>query len=336
MTGRIYIIAEAGVNHNGDPARARDMIWAAARAGADAVKFQTFRTENLVIPSAAKADYQSQVTGGGESQFDMLKKLELDGDEFAGLQAVCREAGLDFLSTPFDLDSVDLLDRLGLETFKIPSGEITNLPYLRRIGGLRKKVLLSTGMADLEEVEAALNILTEAGTRREDVIVLHCTTEYPAPFEEANLLTVRTMAERLGVKTGYSDHTVGIEASIAAAALGAAVIEKHFTLDKTLPGPDHQSSLEPDELAALVRAVRNVELALGDGIKKPGPSEIRNRAAVRKGLVAARDIAQGQELTADDLAAKRIGAAGLSPMLWDRILGRRACRDFNQDEPLEL
>lgn len=332
---RIFIIAEAGVNHNGDVPLAQRMVDAAAGCGADAVKFQTFGAERIISACAPKAAYQKQTTGEGESQLEMVKRLELDAKAHRELVSHCRERRIMFLSTPFDVESVDLLAGLGLPIFKIPSGEITNLPLLRKVGGLRKRVILSTGMADMAEVRRAVEVLEASGTPRSDVIVLHCNTEYPTPYEDVNLSAMRTIREELDVAVGYSDHTPGIEVAIAAAALGAVVIEKHFTLDKNMSGPDHRSSLEPDELAAMVRAIRNVEKAMGHGIKQPSPSELPNRAAARKSIVAARPIRRGQVLTHDDVAIKRPGT-GISPMRWDEICGKTAARDFARDELIEV
>ena len=329
----VFIIAEAGVNHNGDPKLALKLIDAAAKAGADAVKFQTFKAENLVAPDAPKADYQQETTDPKESQYEMIKKLELDLQTHLMLIKRCREKDIIFLSTPFDHTSIDLLNDLGTEIFKIPSGEITNLPYLRHIGALRKRVILSTGMATLGEIEAAMNILIKAGTSKENITVLHANTAYPTPVEDVNLRAMRTIAEAFKVNVGYSDHTLGIEIPIAAAALGATVIEKHFTLDRTLPGPDHKASLEPDELAAMVQAIRRIEKALGDGIKRPSPSELPNLPVARKSIVAARDIRKGEILDETNLATRR-PANGLSPMRWDEIIGTPARKDYKKDESI--
>jgi N,N'-diacetyllegionaminate synthase len=335
--GGVFLIAEAGVNHNGSLETALGLVDAAAAAGADAVKFQTFRAEAVASRFAPKAEYQKHTTDPAESQVAMLKRLELDRPAHEALLARCRERGIRFLSTPFDLESIDLLVGLGLDVFKIPSGEITNLPYLRRIGSLGAEVILSTGMAELAEVGEALAALAAAGTRRERVALLHCTTEYPAPFAEVNLRAMLTLGQAFpGVRVGYSDHTAGIEAAIAAAALGACVIEKHFTLDRGMEGPDHKASLEPGELAALVAAVRNVQAALGDGIKRPAACERKNRAIARKCLVAARPIRKGAAFAEADLAVKRAGVEGVSPMRWDEVLGRPAPRDFAEDEPIAL
>ena len=327
----VFIIAEAGVNHNGSISIAKDLIDAAVLSGADAVKFQTFKTEHLVSKNARKAAYQKQTTDADESQFEMIKKLELDVETHKELIHYCEEKGIMFLSTPFDHDSIDLLDRLGLEIFKIPSGEITNLPYLRHIGALKKKVILSTGMADLGEIEDALDVLVNAGTSKEKITILHANTEYPTPMEDVNLRAMQTIADAFKVNVGYSDHTLGIEIDIAAVAMGAKVIEKHFTLDKTMDGPDHKASLEPEELKAMVTAVRNIELALGNGVKKPSKSESKNMAVARKSLVAKKEIQPGELLTEENLAVKRPGD-GISPMRWDEVLGRRAERAYKTDE----
>ena len=329
---RTFIIAEAGVNHNGSLELAKKMVDVAAEAGADAVKFQTFKAEKVISRYAQKAEYQKRSTDASESQLDMVRKLELDEAAHKELFAYCRSKDIIFLSTPFDLDSIDLLNQLGLEIFKIPSGEITNLPYLRKIGALKKEVILSTGMADLGEIEDALDVLIKAGTVRENITVLHCNTEYPTPFEDVNLRAMLTIRAAFpGVQVGYSDHTLGIEVPIAAVAMGATVIEKHFTLDRNMEGPDHKASLEPDELKAMVQAIRNIEKALGNGIKKPSPSELKNKPVARKSIVAARDIKEGEEFTEENLTAKRPGT-GISPMRWDEILGKHAQKKYVEDE----
>ncbi len=328
-----FIIAEAGVNHNGSLDLAKKLIDVAAEAGADAVKFQTFKAEKLVSKKAQKAEYQKQTTDAAESQYDMIKKLELDEPAHRELIRYCGEKKIRFLSTPFDHESIELLNTLGMEIFKIPSGEITNLPYLRHIGGLGKEVILSTGMADLGEIEDALDLLVSSGTPKEKITILHATTEYPCPMDEVNLRAMGTIASAFGVRTGYSDHTRGIEVPIAAVAMGASVIEKHFTLDRTMEGPDHKASLEPDELCAMVAAIRNIEKALGEGIKKPSPSEAKNMAVARKSIVAARPIRAGEVFTSENIAIKRPGT-GISPMRYDEIVGERAARDYEEDEPL--
>lgn len=328
---KTFIIAEAGVNHNGSLELAKRLIDAAAGAGADAVKFQTFKAENLVSKNAQKAEYQKQTTDKTESQFEMIKKLELDVATHNQLIGYCQQKNIMFLSTPFDHDSIELLHELGLEIFKIPSGEITNLPYLRHIGSLKKEVILSTGMANLGEIEAAINVLVQAGTERSKITVLHANTEYPTPMQDVNLKAMQTIGQAFGLPYGYSDHTLGIEVPIAAVALGASVIEKHFTLDKTMEGPDHKASLEPTELKAMVSAIRNIELALGSSIKQPSPSEAKNKPIARKSLVAKTDIKKGEIFTEQNLAIKRPGT-GISPMRWDEILGTLAQRNYKEDE----
>jgi len=332
---KTFIIAEAGVNHNGSIDMAKKLIDVAAEIGADAVKFQTFKAERLVSRSALKAEYQKKTTDADESQFDMIKRLELNTEAHRELIRYCREENIIFLSTPFDLDSIDLLNGLGLEIFKIPSGEITNLPYLRKIGSLRKNIIMSSGMADLGEIEDALDILIESGTPREDITVLHCNTEYPTPFEDVNLLAMIIIKEAFKVNVGYSDHTLGIEVPIAAVALGASIIEKHFTLDKNMKGPDHKASLDPLELKAMVNAIRNIEKALGNGVKKPSRSEMKNIQVVRKSIAAVKDIKKGEVFCEENITVKR-PACGISPMEWDNILGKRAKRDFTEDELIEI
>ena len=330
-----FIIAEAGVNHNGSVEMALRLIDAACAAGADAVKFQTFKADKIIAVTASKADYQKDATGSDESQLEMVKKLELDETAHTRLHQYCRRKGIQFLSTPFDLESIDLLHRLGCEIFKIPSGEITNLPYLRKIAALRKRLILSTGMANLGEIEEALDVLTESGTPLGDITVLHCNTEYPTPFEDVNLRAMQTLRSAFpGISVGYSDHTPGIEVPIAAVAMGATVIEKHFTLDQNLPGPDHRASLEPHELAAMISAIRNIEKALGTGIKKPSPSELRNIFVARKSIVAAAPIKKGETFTEMNITVKRPGT-GINPMRWDEIIGRKAAKPYREDEPIE-
>ena len=328
---KVFIIAEAGVNHNGSVELAKKLIDVASEAGADAVKFQTFKAENLVSKNAQKANYQKQTTNSDESQFDMIKKLELDVKTHKILMDYCKEKCIMFLSTPFDHDSIELLNDLGLEVFKIPSGEITNLPYLRHIGKLNKKVILSTGMADIGEIEDAMDILVNAGTKKENIIVLHANTEYPTPYEDVNLKAMVTIGNTFDVAFGYSDHTLGIEVDIAAVAMGACCIEKHFTLDCTMEGPDHKASLEPDELKAMIKAIRNIELALGNGIKKPSVSESKNINIARKSIVAKVDIKKGEILSVDNLAVKRPGN-GINPMRWDEVIGTVASKDYKEDE----
>lgn len=331
---KVYIIAEAGVNHNGSIDLAKQLIDEAVRAGVDAVKFQTFKTEFLVTRKAEKANYQRQTTGCG-SQYEMIKRLELSETDHYALIDHCRAAGIQFCSTAFDLESIDLLKRLNVPFWKIPSGEITNLPYLRKIGSFGGRVILSTGMTDLGEIEDALEILTSAGTPRESITLLHCNTEYPTPMHDVNLLAMLTMKRAFEIEVGYSDHTRGIEVPIAAVALGAAVIEKHFTLDRSMEGPDHKASLEPAELTAMVQAIRNVEEALGDGRKTPSASEMKNRTVARKSIVARQKILKGELFTADNLTVKRPGT-GLSPMFYETLLGRISPRDYEEDEIVEL
>lgn len=331
---KTLIIAEAGVNHNGEVQMAKRLIDEAAAAGADLVKFQTFNASRQVTLSAKKAYYQTQTTDGGESQHAMLQRLELTEVMHHELIDHCASRNIRFFSTGFDIESVDMLVRLGQEQFKIPSGEITNLPYLRHIGQLGKKIILSTGMANLGDIDAAIEVLEQAGTPRSKLTVLHCTTEYPTPMAEVNLRAMQSLHSAFGVDVGYSDHTQGIEVAIAAVAMGASVIEKHFTLDRTLPGPDHQASLEPAELSAMVAAIRNIEAALGDGIKRLTPSEARNKLVARKSLVASRSIKAGEVFTLENLTTKRPGN-GISPMRWDEFLGRKAPRDYAADELIE-
>jgi N,N'-diacetyllegionaminate synthase len=331
---KTLIIAEAGVNHNGELEMARRLVEVAAQSGADFVKFQTFKADRLVTRQAVKADYQRQLTAEEESQYDMIHRLELTPEMHVELIEHCRHQGIRFLSTGFDIESLDLLAGLGIPLFKIPSGEITNLPYLQYIGRMGKPVVLSTGMADMAEIGAALKVLEQAGTPRQQITVLHCNTEYPTPMRDVNLRAMLSIRDAYGVEVGYSDHTAGIEVPIAAVALGATVIEKHFTLDRNLPGPDHQASLEPDELKAMVAAIRNIEFALGDGVKRPSVSERKNITIVRKSLVAACPIRAGEQFTKANLAVKRPGS-GVSPMRLNEMLGRVARRDFQADELIE-
>ena len=337
LQNHTIIIAEAGVNHNGDFELAKKLVEAAAIAGADFVKFQTFKADRIVSKSAKKAAYQERnINDGDDSQFAMLKKLEMPEEWHIKLIRYANECGIQFLSTGFDHESIDFLDKLGSPLFKIPSGEITNKPYLRHIAGKGKPVILSTGMANMEEIKAALELLTKNGVAKENITILHCNTEYPTPMEDVNLKAMNSIGDLLGVKIGYSDHTQGIEVPIAAVALGATVIEKHFTLDRNLPGPDHIASLEPDELKAMIQAIRNIEKAVsGSGIKAPSPSEQKNIAVARKSIVAARPIRKGELFTAKNLTVKRPGN-GISPMLWDEILGKKAKKDFEPDELIEL
>lgn len=327
----VFIIAEAGVNHNGDIKLAKQLIDVAVKAGVDAVKFQTFKTEKVVSKNAQKADYQKQTTNSAESQYEMIKKLELDVQAHYELMEYCQQKNIMFLSTPFDHDSIALLNNLGLKKFKIPSGEITNLPYLRTVGALKKKVILSTGMADLGEIEDAIDILLAAGTIKEHITILHANTMYPTPMQDVNLRAMQTIGQAFGCPFGYSDHTLGIEVPIAAVAMGASCIEKHFTLDKNMEGPDHKASLEPQELTAMVKAIRNIEQALGSAIKKPSPSEQPNMEIARKSLVATCEIKIGEKLNANNIAVKRPGN-GISPMRWDEIIGTVALKDYQEDE----
>ncbi|MEI7612338.1 MAG: N-acetylneuraminate synthase [Betaproteobacteria bacterium] len=335
MIKRTLVIAEAGVNHNGDLALAKRLIDVAAAAGADLVKFQTFNADRLVTVTAKKADYQLQATDNVESQQNMLRRLELTPEMHKELIAHCALRHIGFFSTGFDIESNNFLATLGQDHFKIPSGEITNLPYLRHVGQFAKAIIMSSGMATLGEIEMAIEVLEQAGTSRANITVLHCTTEYPTPMAEVNLRAMQSLASALGVAVGYSDHTNGIDVAIAAVALGASVIEKHFTLDRGLPGPDHKASLEPDELKAMVAAIRNIEIALGDGVKRLTPSEARNKPIVRKSIVAAVKIRKGELFTTQNLTTKRPGT-GISPMRWDEIIGRAAQRDFMADELIEL
>ncbi len=329
------IIAEAGVNHNGSMETARQLIDAAAEAGVDIVKFQTFNARKLVSRNAEKADYQKQTTDAGESQLQMLQKLELSHEDHLELIAYCQRRSIAFLSTPFDLDSIDLLKELGVRTGKIPSGEVTNLPYLVKMAATFEELILSTGMSDLQEVEEAIGVITATGFPKEKLTVLHCTTEYPTPFADVNLRAMQRMGADLGLKTGYSDHTLGIEVPIAAVAMGACLIEKHFTLSREMEGPDHKASLEPQELTAMVRAIRNIEAALGDGTKVPSPAELKNKGIARKSIVAAQAIRKGELFTEANLTVKRPGT-GISPMKWREVLGQTAPRDFEADDLIEL
>ncbi|QHS61990.1 N-acetylneuraminate synthase [Chitinophaga agri] len=332
---RIFIIAEAGVNHNGDMSLAKQLIDIAADAKADAVKFQTFVAEKLVSKFAEKAAYQKASTDAAETQLSMIKKLELSFAQFGELRDYAEAKGIMFLSTPFDFPSIDFLKSLGMNYGKIPSGELTNLPYLIQMAKNFEHLILSTGMSEMSEIEDALKVLQEYGAKRENIVVLHCNTEYPTPFEDANLKAMLSIEKEFGIKVGYSDHTSGIEAAVAAAALGASVIEKHYTIDRTMEGPDHSASLEPQELKALVSAVRNIEKAMGTGFKTPSPSELKNKAIARKSVVAARDIKAGEVFTEDNLTIKRPGS-GISPMKWFDVLGKKAIKDFQTDELITL
>jgi N,N'-diacetyllegionaminate synthase len=332
---RTIIIAEAGVNHNGDIEIAKKLIDVASEAGADYVKFQTFKAEKIATKNASKAEYQKKNTGNDDNQLKMLKQLELSEDDHKQLIRYCVEKSIRFLSTPFDLDSIDLLKNLGIRVGKIPSGELTNLPYLLKMAGTFDELILSTGMADVSEIAASINAIVDSGFPKNRLTILHCTTEYPTPFSEVNLLAMQSMAKQFDVAAGYSDHTRGIEVPIAAVALGAVVIEKHFTLDRNMEGPDHKASLEPEELKAMVSAIRNIEKALGDGMKKPTESEIKNKIIARKSIVASKFIRKGENFTEENLTVKRPGN-GLSPMQWFEIIGRVSSRDFDEDELIAL
>lgn len=328
------IIAEAGVNHNGSLDTAKKMVDAAKESGADYIKFQTFHAHSLVTADCEAADYQKE-NAGAESQKDMLKSLELSFDEFKQLKAYCDEKGIGFLSTPFDADSIDFIASLKPDYMKVPSGELTDLPFLRKMASTGIPVIISTGMATPEEIAKALKPFLKAGYGSDDIILLHCTTQYPTPMEDVNLLAMKTVAESFGHKAGYSDHTLGIEVPIGAATLGAAVVEKHFTLDRNMPGPDHKASLEPAELKKMVESIRNIEKALGNGVKEVKESERPNLIAARRSIVAKRDIKQGEVLTEDDICTKR-PATGLNPMMWDKVIGTKAIRDFAKDEMIEI
>jgi N,N'-diacetyllegionaminate synthase len=333
---KTLIIAEAGVNHNGDLDLALSLVRAAADAGADLVKFQTFVASKIAAAHAVKADYQKAATDAAESQAEMIAKLELSRDDHEALIAACADSGIGFFSTGFDAASINMLVELGIDRIKVPSGEITNLPLLRHMASKRLPVILSTGMANMAEIGAALAVFEAEGVARSDITVLHCNTEYPTPMEDVNLAAMQTIREGFGVAIGYSDHTAGIEVPIAAVALGATIIEKHLTLDRTLPGPDHAASLEPQEFCDMVAAIRNIEAALaGDGIKRASPSEAKNIAIARRSIVAVRDIAAGELLSVDNLTTKRPGT-GISPMRWDDIVGRLAPRAFVSDELIEF
>lgn len=335
MMDKVFIIAEAGVNHNGSLELAMRLADAAAAAGADVVKFQTFKAANIVTKDASKADYQKETTGEGSSQYEMLRKLELSPSDHETLIEHCRRIGIRFWSTAFDLESVDFLHSLGLGLWKIPSGEITNYPYLRKIAGLNEQVIMSTGMSTEEDIRNALDALACNGQDLDKVILMHCNTQYPTPMEDVNLRAMDTMREKFGLPVGYSDHTQGIEVPVAAVARGAVAIEKHFTLDRNMEGPDHKASLDPEELKDMVTAVRNIEKALGSGEKRVSDSEAGNIAVARKSIVAARPIAKGETFAEDNLTVKRPGT-GISPMRWEEIIGERAIRDFKEDELIEI
>lgn len=330
---KVYVIAEAGVNHNGSFELAKQMVLEAKKAGADAVKFQTFTAENLVTKYAKKARYQKETTDASQTQYQMLKKLELSHGDYCGLKALCESVKIDFLSTPFDLTSIELLENLGVMRYKIPSGEITNYPYLVCIAKTHKPVILSTGMSTLEEVKEAVEVLKNYGAP--EIVLLHCNTEYPTPAEDVNLKAMCTLSDQFHLQIGYSDHTLGIEIPIAAAVMGARIIEKHFTLDRTMEGPDHKASLEPGEFASMVKAIRNVEKAMGSGVKEPSVSETSNIVIVRKSIVALKKIHKGEVFSEENITAKRPGN-GISPMKWLNVIGKTASRDFEEDELIEL
>jgi len=328
---KVKIIAEAGVNHNGDLQTAIELVRVASDCGADFVKFQTFTASEIASKFAGKAEYQKKNSGADESQLEMLRKLELSREDHFKLLEACKKYSIQFLSTAFDFKSIELLHEIGLTLWKIPSGEITNFPYIKKIGAFGANVILSSGMSNLGEIESAVSVLLDAGTKRENITVLHCSTEYPAAMDEVNLNAMNTIRNSFKVKVGYSDHTNGIEVSIAAVALGASVIEKHFTLDKNMPGPDHKASLSPAELKDMISAIRNVELAMGDGIKNAGVSESRNLHIARKSLVAKKPISKGDLFTEENLTVKRPGN-GISPMKWNEIIGKYAQKDYLEDE----
>jgi N-acetylneuraminate synthase len=330
---KIFIIAEAGVNHNGSFELAKRLVDKAVWAGADCIKFQTFNSKSLVSKNAKKAEYQKKTTDSNENQLEMLKKLELSKEKFIELRDFCNQKGIIFLSTPFDLKSISFLSSIGVDTWKVPSGEITNYPFLKMIGQRKEKVIMSTGMSTIEEVRYAVGVLKKFGTT--DITLLHCTTEYPAPYDSVNLKAMQSLQKEFGFKVGYSDHTSGIEIPVAAVAMGATVIEKHFTLDKNMEGPDHKASLEPEELRQMVLSIRNVEVALGNGIKQPSEVEKKNIAITRKSIVAACDIKQGDVFTEQNLTTKRPGN-GISPMRWEEIMGTKAVRNFMADELIEI
>lgn len=331
------IIAEAGVNHNGSIDIAKQLVDKAADAGADIIKFQTFKSEKLVSKSAHQADYQKKNIGklSDDSQLNMLKKLELSEQDHIELMHYCQKKGIKFFSTAFDMDSIDFLHSLNLGLWKIPSGEITNYPYLKKIAQYHEPVILSTGMCEIEDISAAMDVLLKYGVKREQITILHCNTEYPTPFEDVNIRAMQEMRDKFHVSIGYSDHTKGIEVPIAAVALGASVIEKHFTINRNMEGPDHKASLEPDELKAMVSAIRHIELAMGNGHKKVSESERKNISIARKSIVAACCIKKGEILTEDNLTVKRPGS-GISPMRWEEVIGTKAVKDYKEEEQILL
>lgn len=329
----VIIIAEAGVNHNGSFELAKKMVDAAKEAGVDYVKFQTFNPKKLVSKYAEKAEYQKETTGSDETQLQMLQKLTLTEDNFLSLHDYCREVGIGFISTPFDLDSITFLETFNMDFWKVPSGEVTNLPYLEAIARTKRKVVMSTGMCDMNEIQDAIEVLEKNGTT--EIILLHCNTQYPTPYEHVNLKAMNSIKDALHKEVGYSDHTQGIEVPIAAVAMGATVIEKHFTLDKNMEGPDHKASLNPSELQQMVVAIRNIEQAIGNGLKEPSSSEMANKGVARKSIVASRSIKQGEVFSEENLTTKRPGT-GISPMKWYEVIGKVASRDFSEDEMIEL
>lgn len=335
MNNHVIIIAEAGVNHNGNYELAKQLVIKAKEAGVDYVKFQTAKPELVISKYAEMAEYQKANTGKVESQLDMCKKIHLKLEDYKPLKAFCEEVGVKFISTPFDLVSIDVLEELGMDFWKVPSGEVTNYPYLVKIAKTHRPVIMSTGMCEVDEVRAAINVLLENGLTRDQISLLHCNTEYPTPFQDVNLTAMIDLTNELGLSVGYSDHTVGIEVPIAAVAMGARVIEKHFTLDHNMEGPDHKASLEPDELKAMVSAIRNIEKAIGDGKKHVSDSERKNIAIARKSIIAARNIKKGELLTENNLTVKRPGN-GINPMRWNEVIGKIAVRDFVEDELIEL
>lgn len=329
----VIVIAEAGVNHNGSFEHAKKMVDAAKESGVDYVKFQTFNPKKLVSKYAEKAEYQKKTTGSDETQLQMLQKLTLTEDNFLSLRDYCKEVGIGFISTPFDLDSIAFLETFDMDFWKVPSGEVTNLPYLEAIARTKRKVVMSTGMCDMNEIQDAMEVLEKNGTT--EITLLHCNTQYPTPYEHVNLSAMSTIKDTLHKEVGYSDHTQGIEVPIAAVAMGATVIEKHFTLDKNMEGPDHKASLDPTELKQMVSAIRNIEKAIGSGLKEPSSSELTNKAVARKSIVASREIKQGEIFSEDNLTTKRPGT-GISPMKWYEVIGKVAVRDFSEDEIIEL
>jgi len=332
---KTIIIAEAGVNHNGVLSNAKELVDVAAEAGANFVKFQTFKAEKIASKFAEKANYQKQATSRNENQLEMLRRLELSEQDHIELLEYCAQKSINFLSTAFDVESIKMLQALGITLGKIPSGEVTNLPYLRKMAAAFPNLIMSTGMATMGEIHEALNALTTAGAKRENIVVLHCTTEYPTPMADVNLHAMQTIQKELDVLVGYSDHTLGIEVPIAAVALGACVIEKHFTLDRNMEGPDHRASLEPGELFEMVRSIRNIERALGSTLKQPSGSEQKNITIARKSIVASKRISKGEPFSEDNITVKRPGT-GISPMQWDNVIGQKAIQDFNEDELIVL